>query len=141
MGTKKGPSGGAVGPCRVWYRHRGDTLGLAMSRSLGDAVVHGAGVIAEPEVTHGRVDPGGRDEFVLLASDGLWDVMDSLTAVRAAEALIQRARATARGEGRDPDQWSAAQVGDGMCLLARRRWEGLNSVMVDDITCVVLRLR
>ena len=31
--------GGSQGPCRVWYKHGKDTLGLAMSRSLGDAAV------------------------------------------------------------------------------------------------------
>src|SRR6185312_11664029 len=39
-----------VGPCRVWYSYRGDTLGLAMSRSLGDSIVHNCGVTAEPEI-------------------------------------------------------------------------------------------
>ena len=44
-----------VGPCRVWYQHRGETLGLAMSRSLGDAIVHKCGVSAEPEVLEHQV--------------------------------------------------------------------------------------
>ena len=51
----RGPVSMPVGPCRVWYQHRGETLGLAMSRSLGDAIVHKCGVSAEPEVLEHQV--------------------------------------------------------------------------------------
>jgi hypothetical protein len=42
----RGPISMPVGPCRVWYQSRGETLGLAMSRSLGDTIVHRSGVSA-----------------------------------------------------------------------------------------------
>lgn len=42
----RGPISMPVGPCRVWYQNRGETLGLAMSRSLGDTIVHRSGVSA-----------------------------------------------------------------------------------------------
>lgn len=51
----RGPVSMPVGPCRVWYQHRGETLGLAMSRSLGDAIVHKCGVSAEPEILEHQV--------------------------------------------------------------------------------------
>ena len=38
---------GVDGPCRVWLGHM-DVPGLAMSRSLGDAIAHTAGVSSEP---------------------------------------------------------------------------------------------
>jgi len=34
----KGPVTMPLGPARVWYSSRGETMGLAMSRSLGDAI-------------------------------------------------------------------------------------------------------
>jgi serine/threonine protein phosphatase PrpC len=70
-----------VGPCRVWYQHRGETLGLAMSRSLGDSIAHKVGVTAEPEVIDHMIDD--YDEFLLIATDGVWDVVDNNYALTA----------------------------------------------------------
>jgi serine/threonine protein phosphatase PrpC len=120
----------AAGPCRVWYRKGTDTLGLAMSRSLGDGIVHTCGVSAEPEISEFRLDPQGRDEFVILATDGVWDVIDSAQAVRIVGGLITKAGI---------NEWSALEASQHLCLLARRRWEAL-SLMIDDITCAVVKL-
>merc|ERR1712071_611253 len=62
---------GIDGPPRVWLGHM-DVPGLAMSRSLGDAVAHTAGVISEPEFTERTLDPES-DQFIVLATDGLWE--------------------------------------------------------------------
>uniref|UniRef100_A0A7S2A7W6 PPM-type phosphatase domain-containing protein n=2 Tax=Trieres chinensis TaxID=1514140 RepID=A0A7S2A7W6_TRICV len=62
---------GIDGPPRVWLGHM-DVPGLAMSRSLGDAVAHTAGVISEPEFTERDLDPA-TDKFVVVATDGLWE--------------------------------------------------------------------
>jgi len=62
---------GIDGPPRVWLGHM-DVPGLAMSRSLGDAVAHTAGVISEPEFTERTLNPE-TDQFVVLATDGLWE--------------------------------------------------------------------
>ena len=43
-----------------------------LDRSLGDAVAHTAGVISEPEFTERQLDPA-TDQFVVLATDGLWE--------------------------------------------------------------------
>lgn len=48
-------------------------------RSLGDADLKAAGVTAEPEVTVTALAPG--DTFLILASDGLWDVVPNHEAV------------------------------------------------------------
>ena len=53
---------------RVWLPNE-DVPGLAMSRSLGDAMVKRCGVSAEPEISHRAISGG--DEFVVLASDGV----------------------------------------------------------------------
>eukprot|EP01035_Chromulina_nebulosa_P019097 gene19097-24925_t len=102
-----------VGPCRVWYQHRGETLGLAMSRSLGDVIVHRSGVTSDPEIIeHVIVDD---DEFLIIATDGVWDVIDNQTAVQIVTA-------------------------NALTRFARGRWEKM-SPMIDDITCIVINLK
>ena len=66
---------GIDGPPRVWLGHM-DVPGLAMSRSLGDAVAHTAGVISEPEFFERELDPA-TDRLILVATDGLWEFMDN----------------------------------------------------------------
>lgn len=51
----------------------------AITRSLGDFEMKKYGVIAEPEFIRRQVFAG--DEFVIIATDGLWDVVDDQTAV------------------------------------------------------------
>ncbi|CAM9918995.1 unnamed protein product, partial [Phaeothamnion confervicola] len=137
-------TGGAVrvpvGPARVWYQARGETMGLAMSRSLGDAVAHRAGVSAEPEVTERLIDE--HDRFLLLATDGVWDVLDVGQAVQIVHGCAARAAAAAaaagggNGGGYGGDGGEAASM---VCHTARKKWEAA-SAMVDDITCCVVRL-
>lgn len=59
-------------------QHDGDwrigSVGLAVTRSIGDYDMKLQGVIADPELTETLVDPES-DSFVVLASDGVWDVM------------------------------------------------------------------
>lgn len=61
---------GIDGPPRVWLGHM-DVPGLAMSRSLGDAVAHTAGVISDPEFTERELTE--QDKFLVVATDGLWE--------------------------------------------------------------------
>lgn len=63
---------GVDGPARVWLGHM-DVPGLAMSRSLGDAVAHTAGVSSEPEFVSYDFSPN--DLVLIMASDGLWEFM------------------------------------------------------------------
>lgn len=74
---------GIDGPPRVWLGHM-DVPGLAMSRSLGDAVAHSAGVISDPEFTERDLDPA-TDKFVIVATDGLWEFIDSQETVDMAK--------------------------------------------------------
>jgi len=70
---------GIDGPPRVWLGNM-DVPGLAMSRSLGDAVAHTAGVISDPEFTERELDPA-TDKFLVVASDGLWEFIDNTETV------------------------------------------------------------
>jgi len=65
---------GVDGPARVWLGHM-DVPGLAMSRSLCDAVAHSAGVSSEPEFFDYEFNRGREDLILVMASDGLWEFM------------------------------------------------------------------
>ncbi|KAK4435561.1 putative protein phosphatase 2C 75 [Sesamum alatum] len=65
---------------------------LAMSRAIGDKYLKPY-VISEPEVTFTRRDP--EDEFLILASDGLWDVMSTEMTCRVTRQCLIEPRATA----------------------------------------------
>lgn len=59
---------------RVWLPHD-DSPGLAMSRAFGDFVLKYHGIIATPDVSYHRLSPN--DQFLVLASDGVWDVLNN----------------------------------------------------------------
>ncbi len=123
----RGPISMPVGPCRVWYQNKGETLGLAMSRSLGDTIVHRSGVSAEPETLEHIVDE--YDEFMIIATDGVWDVIDNNQAVQMVQNYSSKS-----------SKWNPIDASNTICKFARSRWEKL-SPMVDDITCIVVRLQ
>ena len=145
-----------VGPCRVWYQNRvGETLGLAMSRSLGDAVAHKCGVSAEPEIFEHALDPS--DEFVVIATDGVFDVLDNQQVVQIAFNAMaasisgqnssnnnsnSKSKATAMNglhAGAPASNWPL-EAANNICRFARSKWERL-SPMIDDITCIVVALK
>ena len=74
---------GQVGPARVWLATE-NVPGLAMSRSIGDDIAHQAGVISEPHIT--KHDIGSKDQFVVTATDGLWETM---TASEVAKIVVK----------------------------------------------------
>eukprot|EP00250_Pteridium_aquilinum_P011885 c20368_g1_i1 orf=169-1329(+) len=83
---------------RVWMPHS-DMPGLAMARALGDFCLKEYGLSATPQVFHRRLTK--EDEFVVLASDGIWDVLSNEDVVKivastypkeeAAKALVNAA--------------------------------------------------
>nr|KJB77072.1 hypothetical protein B456_012G119300 [Gossypium raimondii] len=59
---------------RVWMPDQ-DCPGLAMSRAFGDFCLKDHGLISTPQVSYRRLTP--KDEFVVLATDGVWDVLSN----------------------------------------------------------------
>ncbi|XP_019419630.1 PREDICTED: probable protein phosphatase 2C 33 isoform X2 [Lupinus angustifolius] len=59
---------------RVWLPNN-DFPGLAMARAFGDFCLKDFGLIAVPDVSHHRLTE--KDEFVVLATDGIWDVLSN----------------------------------------------------------------
>jgi serine/threonine protein phosphatase PrpC len=122
--------------------HMDPMYGLAMSRSIGDHFLEPVGVIATPVITAHELpssssasDDNGNgglvnDVFLILASDGVWSVMDSDEAVRVvADAL------------NDPHHGHDASVACEILIeTAMEQWRAVEGEYRDDITAVVVRL-
>ena len=67
-------TGEFIGPQRVWVKDD-DVPGLAMTRSFGDRVAATVGTISEPEIM--EFDLNDDDKFILIASDGVWEFINS----------------------------------------------------------------
>lgn len=78
---------------RVWQPNR-ESPGLAMSRAFGDYCVKDYGVISAPEVTQRRIT--SKDQFVILATDGVWDVLSNEEAVQIVAGTPDREKAAKR---------------------------------------------
>ncbi|KAI3470352.1 hypothetical protein Pfo_027015 [Paulownia fortunei] len=59
---------------RVWLPNN-DSPGLAMARAFGDFCLKEFGLISVPEISYRRITK--EDEFVVLATDGIWDVLSN----------------------------------------------------------------
>lgn len=74
---------------RLWLPDE-ESPGLAMSRAFGDYCVKGHGLISEPQVTQRHIT--SRDQFVVLATDGVWDVVSNQEAIEMVSSTPDRAR-------------------------------------------------
>lgn len=109
-----------LGSPRVWVPGQ-QMPGLAMSRSLGDAVVHRYGVIPEADITTRQLRPW--DRILLLASDGIWTHLTNEEALQFAERNYHKRKANNTCEQ--------------LYQEAVKRWR-LTSTRVDDITVVTV---
>ncbi|XP_021673030.2 protein phosphatase 2C 50 [Hevea brasiliensis] len=125
----------AGGKVIQWNGHRVFGV-LAMSRSIGDRYLKPC-IIPEPEVMF--VPRAKDDECLILASDGLWDVMSNEEACDLARRRILvwhkrngAAVPSSRGEGIDPAAQAAAEY------LSNR---ALQKGSKDNITVIVVDLK
>lgn len=136
-------TGRRVGPYRVW-KVEGLYPGLAMSRSLGDSIAHEIGVTGTPIITSHN-ETLGMDFFLVLASDGVWDVMENQEVCDFIEAYRHK---TLR-EVQEPKQLTSVQpetvtIAQLLCEEARARWVHIveaEDVHIDDISCLILELQ
>ena len=132
--------GSPVGPYRVWVKN-GTTPGLAMSRSIGDKIAASVGVIAAPILNSFKMYPES-DQFIVIASDGVWDVMENIEVVN----FVERFRLACQVKDLNPVYPAKAcnsTIARLLCEEARYRWMGIlekEDVCVDDISCVVIEL-
>ncbi|KAI3706008.1 hypothetical protein L1987_76260 [Smallanthus sonchifolius] len=78
---------------RVWLPNN-DSPGLAMARAFGDFCLKDFGLISVPDIFYRRLTED--DQFVVLASDGIWDVLTNkevVDIVASAESRSSAARA------------------------------------------------
>jgi len=125
--------GGFVSPppeeglsARVWLDPEFTQIGLAMSRSIGDHAVKRIGVIAEPVVTTHELT--NEDEFMIIATDGVWEFIDS------EEAITIVGQYFAYGDG-------ASRACQGLIEVAASKWHEHEGDYRDDITALVVRIR
>ncbi|KAL0918536.1 hypothetical protein M5K25_010549 [Dendrobium thyrsiflorum] len=78
---------------RVWLPNV-EMPGLAMSRAFGDYCVKNFGVISVPEITQRLIS--GRDQFIVLATDGVWDVISNQEAVDIVSSTKDRRKSARR---------------------------------------------
>lgn len=75
---------------RVWLPFD-DAPGLAMARAFGDFCLKEYGVISIPEFSHRFLTE--RDQFIVLASDGVWDVLSNEEVVEIVSSAPTRSSA------------------------------------------------
>ncbi|GFQ05723.1 probable protein phosphatase 2c 73 [Phtheirospermum japonicum] len=81
---------------RVW-KPNGQRIkgpGLAVSRAFGDYFIKDFGLISEPELTQRWIS--SKDQFVILATDGVWDVISNQEAVEIVDSTPERAKSAKR---------------------------------------------
>mmetsp|Transcript_26062 Transcript_26062/g.34204 ORF Transcript_26062/g.34204 Transcript_26062/m.34204 type:complete len:602 (-) Transcript_26062:87-1892(-) len=110
---------------RVWLDEEMTQIGLAMSRSLGDHAVATVGVIAEPEIT--EMELTEKDEFLILATDGVWEFFSNQDAVNFVDKELV--------EGK-----TASEACRSLIEEAKHRWKMNEGDYCDDITAVIVKL-
>jgi len=121
------------GPARVWLDANMTLPGLAMARSIGDHLVSSVGVFAEPEVTETTWDvpKNGDDDgpwFIVMASDGVWEFIESPQAVSLVAKFIKQ-------------QKDATVAVTKLIETAAAKWRQEEGDYRDDITAIVICLR
>lgn len=83
--------------------------GLALSRAFGDFFVKDFGLISEPDVIQRTITT--RDHFVILATDGVWDVVSNEKAVEIVSSTTERDEAAKRLVDYASGQWKRKRPG------------------------------
>ena len=110
-----------IGPERIWLKNS-EIPGLAMSRSIGDTIAHNVGVISEPEII--KVDFVGSEKFIIIASDGIWEYIDSDECVNIIKDYYE-------------NNMDAVGGLNALVKEAFKRWK-VEEENIDDITAIVL---
>lgn len=75
---------------RVWLPNY-NSPGLAMARAFGDFCLKDFGLISVPDITYRHLT--NKDEFVVLATDGIWDVLSNEEVVNIVASVQTRSLA------------------------------------------------
>ncbi|KAM0911409.1 hypothetical protein ACQ4PT_013487 [Festuca glaucescens] len=107
---------------RLWLPDQ-DAPGLAMARAFGDFCLKNHGLICTPEVYYRKLSE--KDDFLVLATDGIWDVLSNKEVVKIVSSASDRSKA-------------AKQLVDRAVHAWRRKFP---TSMVDDCAAVCLFLK
>ncbi|MEK6851169.1 MAG: PP2C family protein-serine/threonine phosphatase, partial [Candidatus Thermoplasmatota archaeon] len=101
---------------RVWgpYACLPDGTGLMCTRSLGDRAYRGIGIIPEPEVRTRIL--AAEEEWIIAATDGVWDGMEP-----AAVGHLARTASTAKEAAEAIRDAAVEASGDNVTVVAVRR--------------------
>jgi len=104
-----------------------DYPGLTMSRSFGDECVKAHGVTSEPEVVGPNKLDFSKNPFLVIASDGVWEFIDSAWCVKA---MVKKLSVE-----------SPERIVQKLAKEARRRWKQEEGEYCDDITVCFAQLK
>lgn len=131
------------GPYRVWAPNR-NTLGLKISRGLGNTVAKACGISSDPSILNTILKPE-TDYFIILASVGIWDVFDNQELINFIEAHREFC---VKGLDVPPNtsevSYSNACIAQLVCEEARVKWLyklEYEDTHMDDLTCIILELK
>lgn len=110
------------------YLSDGDMGGkvIAVTRALGDLDMRSIGVVSTPDITH--VELEGGDDFLVLATDGLWDAHGGVSPQQAVD-LVGMVFAEIQDEG------STREACDELLSFAK----GTCRLPIDDFAVIVVR--
>ena len=134
-------TGKKYGPIRVWKAGQ-NTPGLAMARSIGDAIGKEIGVTSTPAVKDHPLN-NKDDYFVVMASDGIWDVMDNEEVVSFIARYRKKCKKNTGRRASDNVRAGNTTIAHLLCEEARSRWIFIveaEDVVIDDISCVVFEI-
>lgn len=114
------------GPARVWLDQSMTLPGLAMARSIGDHLVKSVGVSAEPVVKAFTLNP--KDLYLILASDGVWEFIESKEATALVNEQIVK------------QQLTATDACMKLIESAAAKWRQEEGDYRDDITAICVKL-
>lgn len=113
---------------RVWLPND-NSPGLAMARAFGDFQLKNYGVISVPQVSYRHLSE--RDQFIVLATDGVWDVLSNERVVSIVWAMKNKEDASKALVEAAVRAWKSkfptSKVDDcsAACLFLQDRWRGL----------------
>eukprot|EP00746_Dinoflagellata_sp_MGD_P013491 gnl/MRDRNA2_/MRDRNA2_129189_c0_seq1.p1 gnl/MRDRNA2_/MRDRNA2_129189_c0~~gnl/MRDRNA2_/MRDRNA2_129189_c0_seq1.p1 ORF type:complete len:463 (+),score=114.86 gnl/MRDRNA2_/MRDRNA2_129189_c0_seq1:76-1464(+) len=110
---------------RIFVKDK-DFPGLCMARSLGDVSVKDHGVIATPDVNEINIELAEKP-FILMASDGIWEFLDSEFVIKA---VVKKMPVD-----------GAERIVQKLHREAIKRWRQEEGDYCDDITTVLVQLR
>jgi serine/threonine protein phosphatase PrpC len=87
---------------RIWLPDQ-DSPGLAMARAFGDFCLKDHGLISIPDITHRKLCD--KDEFVVLATDGIWDVLSNNEVIKIVASVRKRSMAARMLVERAVEAW------------------------------------